>query len=186
MTEIDDTEMDRIYYDLLELDIRDGSVIHIPVPVLVREIGWIGTLRLAGECSRTIPRTPWTFSCPGCGEPSFYAGFCWDCNHYGVDYKDVGRDQVRQRRKQWWKDRIIGSIRRSGTVPDWVWGMRYMASEWGRGEKPTRWNGEQPSADGEQPGTSCRRVNNPAGSSEVQQRAVRIRMDQHQETLEVY
>lgn len=86
---------DALYYDLVK--IPHG---HVPAP-MVRFWRWL-PMPLNGY------RTEWTFSCPVCGEPSFFKiwDMCWDCEQYGDWSYDDDRYKRRREREKWrrrWK-----------------------------------------------------------------------------------
>ena len=178
MIDVQDEELDTVYYDLLECEISDGSVLHIPIPILIREVGLITTVRVAGSCSSSRTRTGSFFTCPGCRLTSFFAGPCRYCQDEG-DFDDPlwQRWAAREARKRARKRRIIGAIRRDGEVPSWVWDTRYVRSY--------RRNGMEPPPDPEAgPCTPAVRILIGDHVPENEARAVRAEADRMQTRLE--
>jgi len=113
----------RLWYDLVEVEYKDGMILHIPVLMFKSKQEFIAGLIRGND--KVLLRTNSFFHCPACGEPSYYAGLCYDCWH-DIDCAERKSIEKMEKGKRARKIYFIGSVVGYEKVPATVKRMTYV------------------------------------------------------------
>ncbi len=99
----DEESDERIYYDLLRLEYKDGFACHIPIPMLFRKYGLEIYTILITMTDDKNERGEDYYSCPNCGQDSFFQGICLNCQRdpdVELSEEYVERNEKKRKRKE--------------------------------------------------------------------------------------